>query len=149
MHIFVNVIFDCAVVTSEDEMTFCYISLDTLKPLMYIYVNPDVSNCSACYTLNLKSMKLSRQFKFTHVTLDGILLYIRENINNGKLPQFSDYSDAELLELAQVSKPIIEARLDFAGDLAIQQLEQKKNNSDKATLSEVIASSDEETRIKA
>lgn len=82
-------------------------------------------------------MMLSRQFKFTRVTLDDVLIYLRNKIQDGKLPQFANYSDSELLELAQVCKPLIEAKLDFAGRLVIQQLEKKKDNSDKATLTEV------------
>jgi len=94
-------------------------------------------------------MMLSRQFKFTRVTLDEILIYIRRKIQEGKLPQFADYSDSELFELAQVSKPLIEAKLDLAGRLALQQLEQNENNSDKATLSEVTNPSDLTSHCKA
>lgn len=81
-------------------------------------------------------MNLSRQFKFTHVTLDEVLTFIKEEIKKGNFPQFSDYSDQEILELAQVSKPLIEAKLDFAGKLAIKQLN-KRLKADKATLTEV------------
>jgi hypothetical protein len=81
-------------------------------------------------------MNLSRQFKFTHVTLDEVLIFIKEEIGKGNFPQFSNHSDKELLELAQVAKPLIEAKLDYAGKLAIKQL-RNKSKTDKATLAEV------------
>lgn len=86
-------------------------------------------------------MNLSSQFKFTQVTLDDVFNFIKQGIQNGEFQKFKDYSDDQLLSVAMVSKPIIEAHLTVAGRLALQQLEERKIKADKATLPEEIAPS--------
>jgi len=86
-------------------------------------------------------MNLSSQFKFTQVTLDDVFNFIKQGIQNGEFQKFKDYSDDQLLSVAIISKPIIEAHLTVAGRLALQQLEERKFKADKATLPEEIAPS--------
>ena len=68
-------------------------------------------------------MNLSSQFKFTQVTLDEVFSFIKMRISQGGYQRFKDYSDEQLLAVAIISKPLIEAHLTTAGRLAIQQLE--------------------------
>lgn len=94
-------------------------------------------------------MNLSSQFKFTQVTLDEVFSFIKVRISQGGYQRFKDYSDEQLLAVAMISKPLIEAHLTTAGRLAIQQLEERKMKIDKATLSEEIAPSDDSSQCKA
>jgi hypothetical protein len=94
-------------------------------------------------------MNLSSQFKFTQVTLDDVFDFIKQGIQNGEFPKFKNYSDEQLLSVAIVSKPIIEAHLTVAGRLALQQLEERKTKADKATLSEVTNPSGHTSQCKA
>ena len=79
-------------------------------------------------------MNKSRQFSFSQTNIEDIFQWLKKKVRKGSFPAYSDYSDTELLDVAQGMFPVIQEHLDVANDLAIKQIE-RLNKSDKTVLS--------------
>lgn len=79
-------------------------------------------------------MNKSRQFSFSQTNVEDIFQWLKKKVRKGSFPTYSDYSDKELLDVAQGIFPVIQEHLDLASKLAAEQIE-KLNKSDKTVLS--------------
>jgi len=68
-------------------------------------------------------MNKSSQFGFATTNVEDIFRWLKKKIKKGFFSIYSDYSDKELLVVAQGIFPVIQKQLDIANNLAIKQVE--------------------------
>jgi len=73
-------------------------------------------------------------FSFTKITTDELFVWLKDKLDKGFFPEFKNLTDDGIMKLAMICKPLISSKLDVAEKLAIIQLDERSNRTEKPTL---------------
>lgn len=69
------------------------------------------------------------RFSFENTSTEKVFEWLKKKIQKGYYPQYSQYSDEQLLALANYCQPYISIQLSTARRLGILQLEERKRKA--------------------